>query len=397
MIFWLIAGGMTALVVALMLAPLFRRAAAQPTREAYDLAVFRDQLAEIDRDLDRGVLNEGQAGAARHEVERRLLAVADRETPAADRASAAGSKGAGRMAAAALALFIPVAALGLYMTLGAPGAPSMPFAERPDAQPAPSGDMAELAEGLARRLQDSPDDPDGWRLLGRTYAEVGRYQDSAAALRQAIERGLDDADTQSFLGEVLVLGNNGEIVQEARTAFAKALEQEPGHPRALYYAALSLAQDGRLNDALDLWTKLAEAAPPDAPWRDVVLQQVRQAATELGVEPPAIAMAEAVAPEAAPAPRGPSAEDIEAASEMGAEERMAFIRTMVDGLAARLDEQPDDLDGWLRLTRAYLVLGELDEADGAFQQAARLADDLPAQAPERGTLEQLRGALEAAK
>lgn len=397
MIFWLIAGGMTALVVALMLAPLFRRASAQPTREAYDMAVFRDQLAEIDRDLERGVLDHGQAEAARHEVERRLLAVADREAPAAERGSAAGTKGAGRVAAAALAVFVPVAALGLYMTLGAPGVPSVPFAERPDVQPAPSGSMPDLAQSLARRLAESPDDPDGWRLLGRTFAELGRYRESAAALRQAIELGYDDADTQSFLGEVLVLGNNGQVVQEARTVFARALEQEPNHPRALYYAALTLAQDGRLEDALGLWTKLAESAPPDAPWRDVVLQQVRQVAAELGIEPPEIAVAEAAPADPAPAPRGPTAEDVEAASEMSAEDRMAFIRSMVDGLAARLEEQPDDLDGWLRLTRAYLVLGELDAADNAFQQAARLAGDLPAQAPEHSTLEQLRGALEAAK
>lgn len=437
MTFWLIAGAMTMVVIAALLAPLLRRPPSTVARSGYDLVVYRDQLAEVERDLTRGVLNEDQAEAARLEIERRMLAAAESQasdgplvqaedpkptrTPGGKKrrsakakqatvaASAAPTGATPRLMAACLALILPLAALGLYLTLGQPGMPGVPFAER-QGDPENPNDLDGLAGRLAQRLAAGGGEPREWVLLGRTYAELGRYGEAADASRQAIAQGVDDVETRAFFGEMLVAANNGTVVQEARTTFAEVLEQDPGNARALYYAGLALAQDGRLREGLDLWVSLAEASPPGAPWETMLRRQIAEAANDLGIETPQIARA-APSPTDEPAPGlapggqapsgqapsgqapGPSAADVEAAADMSPEERMAFIRSMVDRLASRLEEEPEDLDGWLRLARAYTVLGETGKADEALERADGLVAQLPPEAPERSAVEQARRAL----
>ncbi len=406
MIFWLIAGALTALAIALLLLPLLRRPGAGAPRAAYDLGVYRDQLAEIEREAARGDLGAEQAAAARSEVERRLLAAADAAAsegvtdPVPRRAATWGI-------AALVALGLPAAAIALYLTLGAAGVPSLPFAERPPpappAEPALAGNMDDLAARLATRLSQDPADRDGWLLLGRTYTELGHYDKAAQAYRMAIAHGFDEAETQSALGEVLVGQAGGEIGFEARRAFAAALERDPENPRARYYAGLALAQDDRLPAAIDVWVGLLRQSTADAPWRPVLTQQIRQAAARLGIAPPEVAALPEVGPGTAPvrapdlapelAPRGPSAADVAAAREMSPDEQAAFIRSMVARLAERLETEPSDFQGWLRLARAYGVLGEPAKAETALVRADALVRDLPEDAPERAQLEQARRAL----
>ena len=402
MTFWALAGVMTMAVVALLLVPLLRRPARWAARRDYHMAVYRDQLAEIERDLTRGVLTDGQAVAARTEIERRLLAAADRAPePGRDQRAPAGrvpASGRGRNLAAGLTIGLPAAAVGLYLALGAPGVPSAPFAERPVPEQTPP-DMIQMVEGLAERMAQSPDDPAGWRLLGRSYIQLGRFDQAVEALRQAIAKGSDEAQVWASLGEALVAANGGRVVPGARTAFAAVLERDPGEPRARYYGGLALAQDGRLRQAMDYWLALAADAPADAPWRAVVEEQARLVAADLGLDPadPALAALKRPAAGSDGGPSsGPSAADRQAVDEMTPEQRDDFIRSMVDGLAARLEENPDDLEGWLRLIRAYQVLGETERATAAVQRAATLAASLPPDAPERRAVEAARRALDAA-
>ena len=296
-----------------------------------------------------------------------------------------------RPLACGLALLLPAAALGLYATIGAPSVPSLPFAERqaPGGDP---GDLASLVEGLAQRMAKTPDDPAGWALLGRTYLNLGRFDEAARAFRQAIDRGDDGPGAWASLGEALTAANDGQVVAEARQAFAETLERDGADPRARYYAGLGLAQDGRTEEALAVWQALAADTPADASWRGLLEQQIANSRAALGLPAEQVATAPGTAP-GTTEPPGPSAGDVAAAAEMTPEERMAFIRSMVERLAGRLAEQPDDLDGWLRLTRAYGVLGERDKAGAALDQAARLAADLPADAPERSAVERARKSL----
>jgi cytochrome c-type biogenesis protein CcmH len=391
MTFWLLAGLLTALAVAVLLIPLLRRPKDAAARRDYDLAVYRDQLSELDRDLARGILSADQAEAARTEIERRLLGAAEGGPEGGSEGGAKSAEPRRGVLAAATVVALPAAALGLYLVLGAPGVPSVPFAERPTAQPVPQ-DIALLVERLAARMAETPDDPEGWRLLGRTYLQIGRPVEAVDALRQAVTRGADGASVWASLGEALVEVNQGLVVVDAREAFARVLKHDPGDPRARYYTGLALAQDGRPREALETWVALAADAPADAPWREVVAAQIARAAEDLGLDPddPALAgMARAPGPGAP----GPSAAEVEAAAEMSPEARDAMIRSMVDGLAARLEQEPGDLDGWLRLSRAYAVLGEPEQAKAAVDRAAELVAQLPSDAPEREAVEQMQEAL----
>lgn len=406
MTFWLATGALSALAIALLLWPLLRRPAEITPRQAYDLNVYRDQLAEIAREADEGRLGAEQAAAARAEIEHRLLATAEAgaETEAETGTDAPGGAAEPRAIdravtwslAVVLCFAIPLAAIGLYLALGNPGLPSMPFAERPaletPAQRAGGPDMEALTAGLEARLAEDPDNRDGWLLLGRSYAQLEQFDAAAEAYRRAIVLGFDDAEVQSALGEMLTVQSGGTIGPEARNAFAAALTQDPRNPRARYYAGLALAQDGRSQEAIDLWLGLLRQSTAEAPWRPVVVQQIQEAAASLGIATPELPAApDLAAPDlVAPDPVGPDAADVEAAGQMSTEDRAAFIRSMVARLAERLEAEPGDFQGWLRLARAYGVLGEAAQARDALSRAEAAIRELPEDAPERAQLEAAR-------
>ena len=179
------------------------------------------------------------------------------------------------------------------------------------------------------------------------------------------------ADLQSALGEAITAAGGGTVTPEAKAAFDQALAAEPQDPRANYYNGLWLRQSGRLREALDAWLELAATTPSDAGWRPLLRQQIASAAEQLG-----LSMAELQIPEGTQ-----SRSDLPAAAagveDMSPEERQAFVRSMVEGLAARLKENPDDIDGWLRLVQARLVVGEMDQALEALREAEPLVQELP--------------------
>jgi cytochrome c-type biogenesis protein CcmH len=297
----------------------------------------------------------------------------------------------------ALCFAVPLTAVGLYQLLGNSGLPSVPFAERPvpeaPAERAAGPDMMTLTAGLAARLAEDPDDREGWMLLGRSYAQIQRFGAAAEAYRQAIALGFDGTEVQGALGEMLAAQSDGTIGPEARNAFAAALEHDPQNPRALYYAGLTLAQDGRAQEAIDIWLGLLRQTAAEAPWRPAVAQQIQEAAASLGIETPAIPAAADPA-QGFPQP-GPSAADLEAAGQMSDEDRAAFIRSMVARLAERMEREPGDFQGWLRLARAYGVLGEPGQARDALARAEAAILELPEGAPERVQLQAARSDLTA--
>jgi len=384
-VFWPLAALLTAICVGLLLRPLLRRAAtapevdgngkggaeAPPERADYDIGVYRDQLGEIDRDRDRGLLSATEAEAARLEVQRRLLAADRRRRPA--RPAGQRRRGA-RAAALAVTLLLPLGGLGLYLQLGAPDLPSLPLAQR-GAEVERLAEMRGLTERLQRRLAQEPDDLRGWELLARSRAELGQWAEAAEAYRQAVARGgVERAGLQSALGEAVTAAADGVVTPEARAAFDTALALDPSEPRARYYRALALQQAGRQREALDAWLELAADTPADAGWRPLLRQQITAGAEALGLPLGALRIPEGPA---APAVPGPSAEDLAAAEDLSPQEREAYVRSMVEGLATRLEEQPDDLDGWLRLVQARLVLGEPEAALAALRRAEPLVETLP--------------------
>ena len=392
MILWLVIALMTVSALALVLVPLVLRHRRAPRRVEFDLAVYRDQLEELESDRARGLVGEDQSEAARLEIQRRMLAASKQEggeTAAADGTAgvaAVGTEdvapepsGAGRnwLLMAAVGAAIPALAVAVYLVLGSPGTPGKPFSGVAQRGGTTGEDMAgqpiEAAiANLVKRLEEDPDNLEGWLLLGRSLITLERYGDAAQALRTAVTLSSGDPEIIGSMAEALVFSAQGIVTADALVAFQTVLSMRPNDEAAQYYIGISLAQQGRPGDALKMWRKLAAETPADAPWRADLVTWMRRAAEETGIELGSIPSAPAIARQTAEAAPGPSQEDMAAAAEMSPEERMDMIRSMVAQLAARLVDEPDDLDGWRRLANSYRVLGEDAKAAAAQQRVSEL-------------------------
>ncbi len=280
--------GLTSLAMALLLVPLLVRRQRAESRDAYNLAVYRDQLAEIERDLGRGVLSAEQADAARTEIGRRILAL-NPATPVAAPSSAMPFA-----AATAAVLLLPFAAWALYAVLGSPAMPDQPYASRGKnpapttadnaGQGAPHVDMAEAVQQLTAHLKDHPDDLTGWVLLARSDMSLGRYQDGADAYKHAVDLSAKRADIWGDWAEAAVLAAGGTVTAEAKEAFQAGLNDPELAPRSRYYLALAQMQQGDGKGALQSWVDLAVDSPADADWLPMVQKRIEQTAASLGVD-----------------------------------------------------------------------------------------------------------------
>lgn len=252
--------------------------------------------------------------------------------------------------------------------------------------------LAQAAANLSAKLEDNPENVDDWVLLGRTRLAMQRYDGAVEAFEQAIKRAPNRAQVNAFYGEALVMANRGTVVPKAQEAFQKVREQVPDDPRSRFYLGLAEKQAGNPQQALDIWKKLVADADPGASYLQAVGQQMAQVERELGIEP-GTTFAE-VKPDAPANGQGtqtaqtrggqtgggsaaggsggdapnPSQEQVEAAQNMSSEDRQQMIQGMVDRLASRLEENPQDAQGWQRLIRSYSVLGEGDKATQALAE-----------------------------
>ena len=368
MLFILVFAAVAAAAILAMCWPLLAGVATPPERGQFDRAVYRDQLRELDRDIARGVLSGAEAEPTRLEIQRRLLSVDNPQ-------SVSGLRSARRPGvAAAMSLFVLIAAVALYLQVGTPLLPDAPFAAHSPSSAAqpdrPQRDLRVAAAKLAKRLQADPNNPLGWLLYARTESMLGDWEKAGDAYRRAISLGRTSPAVYAGLGEMLVLSMGGIVAPAAHDAFAKALAEDPKNEVARYYLALADAQAGEEQRAIDSWMSLAASMPEDSPMREQIANGIQQAAREGGIAAPTM-------PKGMPAPPatvtgGPSQDQMAAAAQMTPTERATMIRGMVAQLAAKLQTAPNDLDGWMRLGRAYAVLGEIDKASDAYAHAAKL-------------------------
>jgi len=369
MLFWIVAAVMTAGVVMLIVPPLLKTQprTADP-RSAFDLEVYRDQLTELERDQARGLISEAQAAAAKAEIGRRMLAVAEEKS---DTAAAPSAPRSAKILAGLLVIALPLGALAVYGKLGRPELPAQPLASRNLEQErgGPPKNVLAAMDKLKAQLEQSPDDPQGWSILGQAYAKMGRYPEAADALRKAAALSKNDPEILGTYAEVLTTGNGGTVPEEARDAFDAILSKDPKEPRARFYAALARFQSGDLKGALERWRALMAESPADAPWVPVVQAQIQQVAQALNLDPASV-MPKPLPPEQASAAQN---------QESGAapQEQDQMVRGMVAGLAAKLEANPADVDGWLKLARSYGVLGERQKAVEAARKAKEQAPNRP--------------------
>ncbi len=367
MTLWLIFAVMTGAAVLAVLWPL-RTGAAGPAadeRQA-DLAVYRDQLEEIERDRSAGLIGAREGEAARTEIARRMLRAAEE-----GRGVATASDRRRRIAAVIALIGVPAIAGGLYLGLGSPSLPGQPLSARLSADPA-TADIAVLVRRVESHLEANPDDGRGYEVVAPIYYRVGRLEDAVRAWETAIRLLGPSAPRETGLGEAETALAGGVVTADAQQAFERALALDPASVKANYYLGLGAAQDGRRQDAIDRWSRLVAGAPADAPWLPMVkaaLDRLSPAPGGPTAAPPATASqadAPAPAPDAAP---GPDAADVANAAALTPEQRTAMVRGMVERLAARLQANGDDIEGWLRLVRAWNVLGEPEKARAAAGEA----------------------------
>jgi len=357
---WLIFACLTAGVLFMVLSPLARTKANDAPRAAFDASVYRDQLAEIEGDRERGLIGEAEAEAARIEIARRLLALDAVEASGKEKGRAASAK----TVTIGVAACLPLLALGLYLVYGSPNLPDQPLVARLK-DPASSDNLQALVARVEARLREHPEEGEGWEAIAPVYMAWRRYNDAAEAYAQAIRLLGESVKRLSGRGRALVLANNGVVTEEARAALDKAASLDPDliEPRVLL--AIAKEQDGQFKEAAEDWRGLLAKDQGGAPWRQMVEQRLAQAEARAAGKP---------LPERAEGTRaqrqgGPTSEDIAAAERMIPAERLAMVERMVRRLAARLDLNGDDLPGWLKLVRAYSVLDRKDDAETALARA----------------------------
>jgi cytochrome c-type biogenesis protein CcmH len=356
---WLVFALMTGAAVFCALWPLARRRGAREG-EARSVAFYKAQLAEIERDVARGLLPDSEAQGARIEAARRLIAAGER----AEVEASAG--GRGRQVAAALVVLVgvPIVALGFYGRYGSPNEPDEPIAARLS-NPAVNNDLYAAVAKIESHLIAHPNDGLGFKVIAPAYMRLGRYNEAVKAFSEALRLLGDNADLRADYGEAQVAAAGGVVTADARATFQQALEKKPQSAKARYYMALAAEQDGDKPRAVDMYQKLLAGAPPNAPWAPAI----RDRLVALG--------------EKAPAPAAkvdaPPSEEAAAIASLAPDQRQAAVHGMVDRLAARLATKGDDPEGWLRLIRAYSVLQEQDKAKQALAKAREaLAGDAAA-------------------
>lgn len=366
LLFWIAAPAIALAAAWVIARPLWRQRARLGAREA-TLAIYRDQLADIEAQHARGDLSDAERETASREVKRRLLA--------ADRAGGRETPGrpigrTGRLVAAGVILAVPLAAAWLYTVEGAPGEPDAPLASRTDEIALQARARAELARLVANAQaqidaqgQDAP--AEALVMLARGFEELGRYDEAAERFAMLAARAPEQARWSAAQGAALVAAGRGQVTPQALAAFREALRRDAGDPQSLYYLAVARLQAGDATAARAQAEALAATLPPDSEGRRLA-RELAVAAAEAGGEPPD----SAAAPPLDAAARA-------AAAAMTPEEREEMIRAMVDGLSARLTSDGGDVAEWMRLGQARLVLGEAEAAVAAFSEAAALAPDDP--------------------
>ncbi|WP_024517487.1 c-type cytochrome biogenesis protein CcmI [Bradyrhizobium sp. Tv2a-2] len=341
MTLWFVFALMTAAAIFAVLLPLGLRGS-KPSQGS-EATVYKDQLVEIDRDLAAGLIAAGEADAARTEIGRRLLAAADpKNSPPLQ-----SNQALRRLAAVVALVGLPAVALAVYLPMGSPRLPDFPLAARsraPDAQP-----LDGLVAQVEQHLEQNPTDGRGWSVLAPVLLRLGRYDEAVRAFRNSLTYGGESAERHADLGEALAAAANGVVTAEAKSEFDRALALNADEVKASYFLGLAAEQDGRKADAAKIWHAMLDKAAPDAPWRPLV-----QAALLRVGSPAAPALSD---------------QTVAAAQDMKADDREAMIRGMVDRLATRLKQNGDDVEGWLRLVRAYLVMGDRDKAKSALSDA----------------------------
>ena len=368
--FWIAAALLTAIVVTLLGWPLMRKAASTDLGGGTDLAVYRDQLAELEREKARGLLEADQAASMETEISRRMLNAAREAQPVLTTTAPA------RALTGLIAILFPVAGLVIYLAVGQPGLPGMPLAERNVQQGQDPAKVLAAVEEIKGRLKPTKDDLDRWVMVAEAYEKLGRPKEAVATFRIALQISPDDNGIKAGLGETLIAADGGAVGEEAKKIFESIPADSDSAPPARYYLALAAAQAGDMKTALRGWQSLLADSPADANWIEPTRERIVSASQAMGLDPrketpdPKPPAAVAAGPDEGPLEGGPDTAEGQAIKQLPPDQQQKMIESMVAKLAARLEANPDDAEGWRRLARAYGVMHQPGKAKEALDRAA---------------------------
>ena len=350
MVLWVLFAVLAAAVVWAVTRPLLAPGPSSATPDS-ELAVYRDQLAEIEAERAQGLLGGAEAEGARVELARRVIRRSEEKqrtgTAAQERFSGV------RQAAVYAAAAIPVIGIGIYLAYGSPQLPGRPYATRLEA-PVDQSTAADLVARVEAHLRANPEDGRGWDVLAPVYLRMGDFAQAADAFQRATRILGENPKRLAGLARATIMAQNGIVGETARASYEKLQRLEPQSIEPQVWLAIAREQDGDVKGAEAEYRRLLPGA--EDPWKGLLESRLKSVTAKLGgatSEPPNVPPADAAAAAAPPSPA----------------DRDKMINQMVDGLAARLKDNGKDLDGWMRLVRSYVVLGRREEATTALASA----------------------------
>jgi cytochrome c-type biogenesis protein CcmH len=372
---WAILTVMTLAMAAYAALPFLSPRSTEPDTGTSDVALIKDQLAEIAREEAAGTIEPAAAESARLEIKRRLLA-AERTGALAHPAQPLSAVGY-QYALASIVGATVLGSVGLYVALGSPSVPSavrlpgVPAVNQASTDNQPSvADVDTAIAKVAERAKANPKDVEAWGMLGWAYLRTGRYAEALAAYRHAEPLDPKSVSIKSGLSQAIIKLADGRVTPEAMAKINEILALDPKEPGAVFDQGLAKLQAGDAKAAVEHWIAQVSDAPAGAPWVGELRQRIVEVAAENKID---------VEGRLAPASPGPSPDEVAAAQALPAAERTAMIRGMVERLAAKLEADPADIDGWLKLMRSYAVLGDAGAAKAAYARAQAVFAKAPAQ------------------
>ncbi len=361
--------------------------------ENADLKFYKSQLSEIEKDIAKGAIGREEAEQITVEISRRILKNKNQSLFK----SSFQSANSRLKFAIILGVFISFLSFGLYSSLGSLGyfdfsqknrieAAKLLKEARPSQQEAwdaladektintPEGEMGEIITKLRKISQERPNDVTGLRYLVRTEASLNNFENAAIAQMSLVKLLGEQVLTEDLyqLAELMVISLNGYVSPEAEALFRKVLAKDDDNGGALYYLGLMYANLDRPDLSFEIWRKLLNRGPDDAPWVPLIRNQIMEVAWRSGKN------RYELPPETKIPPNGPTQADIEASDEMTADERQEMISNMVEGLASRLASEGGTSDEWARLIKALSVVGDSDRAQKIWAEAINIYNNSPA-------------------
>ena len=391
MSFWIVPSLMALGITAFLALVLLRARGQGEPAAAYDLRVYREQLKEMERDLDRGLIAQTDADRVRTEISRRILA-ADAQLQKHNSGDTQPHR-LSLVAAVVCGVAMIAGSLILYRSLGAPGYGDLSLSTRLEMaevnrtsrpsqaeveaqmppQPAPEveASYAELVAKLRDTVTKRPQDIEGHALLSRHEANLGNFKAAYEAKSREIDLLNSEAGPPQFAeqAQLMILAAGGYVSPQAEEVLLNALNIDPTYGPARYYWGLMMDQIGRPDVAFQIWEQTLRRSPPDAPWLVPIRAQIEDQAWKAGVKYELSA-----ADPAGTALPGPDAGAVAAAQSMSNAERQEMIQGMVDQLSDRLATEGGAPDEWARLIGALGVLGDMDRARAIYDEASQKFD-----------------------